>query len=109
MNRLFHQHQPRFFHRLLSVSLFLIILLSLTIPGSVYAVPEGVRFIIVFKDTVNPVAEAHGVANAYGLQTGFIYQHALKGMSALVPAGRLECPAERSTCGICGRRHAAKH
>ena len=46
-------------------------------------------FIIVFKDTVNPVAEAHGVANAYGLQTGFIYQHALKGMSALVPAGRL--------------------
>ncbi len=29
------------------------------------------------------------MAQAYGLQPGFTYQHALKGMSALVPAGRL--------------------
>src|SRR5512139_200415 len=46
-------------------------------------------YIIVFKDIVNPEVAASGLANAYGLQTGFIYQHALKGMSAVVPAGRL--------------------
>jgi subtilisin family serine protease len=49
-----------------------------------------VPYIIVFKDTVNPAVDAPGVANAHGLQLGFIYQHALKGMSALVPEGRLE-------------------
>ena len=48
------------------------------------------RSIIVFKDTVNPAVEAPGLAKVYELQTGFIYQHALKGMSAIVPAGRLE-------------------
>ena len=30
------------------------------------------------------------VARAYGLQPGFTYEHALRGMSALVPPGRLE-------------------
>ena len=59
--------------------------------GSVQADnPTGAPYIIVFKGTVNPAAEAPGLAKAYGLQTGFIYQHALKGMSAVVPAGRLE-------------------
>jgi subtilisin len=33
--------------------------------------------------------KCRSVAQAYGLQTGFIYEHALKGMSAVVPAGRL--------------------
>ncbi len=47
-------------------------------------------YIVVFKDSVNPMVEVPSVANAYGLQTGFIYQHALKGMSAIVPEGRLE-------------------
>lgn len=47
------------------------------------------QYIVVFRDTVNPALEAPGLANAYGLQTGFVYQHALKGMSAMVPAGRL--------------------
>ncbi len=46
-------------------------------------------YIIVFKDTVDPSGAAQGLAKAYGLQSGFIYQHALKGMSASVPAGRL--------------------
>ena len=58
--------------------------------GSVQAAnPAGSPYIIVFKNTVNPLAEAPGLAKAYGLQTGFVYQHALKGMSALVPEGRL--------------------
>lgn len=59
--------------------------------GSVQAAgPNGAPYIIVFKDKVNPAVEVPDLAKAYGLQTGFIYQHALKGMSAVVPAGRLE-------------------
>jgi subtilisin family serine protease len=45
--------------------------------------------IIVFKDTVNPASAATEVAAAHGLQARFTYQHALKGMSAVVPAGKL--------------------
>jgi subtilisin len=51
--------------------------------------PDAASYIIVFKDTVNPAVEAPGLARAYGLQTGYIYEHAIKGMSAVVPAGRL--------------------
>ena len=66
------------------------LLLGLVGAGPVYAAaPAGVASIIVFKDTVNPVSAASEVAAAHGLQAGFIYQHALKGMSATVPAGRL--------------------
>lgn len=53
------------------------------------ASPTGSSYIIVFKDTVNPASEAPGLAKAYDMQPGFIYQHALKGMSAIVPEGRL--------------------
>jgi subtilisin family serine protease len=79
------------FSWLLAVSVVTVFLFSLAFPaGSVQASPPGVPYIIVFKTTVNPAAEAPGLANAYGLQPGFIYQHALKGMSAVVPEGRLE-------------------
>jgi hypothetical protein len=44
---------------------------------------------------VNPAAEAPRLAKAWGLQAGFIYEHALKGMSGLVPAGRSEDVAGR--------------
>lgn len=54
------------------------------------ASPTAAPYIIVFKEAFDPAAEAPGLARAYGLQPGFIYQHALKGMSASVPAGRLE-------------------
>ena len=46
-------------------------------------------YIIVFKDTVDVPAAVNGVANAFGLQAEFVYQHALKGFSAQVPDGRL--------------------
>src|SRR5512141_2976523 len=84
------QRKSSFFNWLLSVSVAAIFLISLVFPGgSVQAAPTGMPYIIVFKDTVNPASEAPGVANAYGLQPGFVYQHALKGMAALVPPGRL--------------------
>jgi len=46
-------------------------------------------YIIVFEDSVNVPATVPDVAKAYGLQPGFTYSHALKGMSAQVPEGRL--------------------
>ena len=46
-------------------------------------------YIVVFEDTVNARATVPDVAKAYGLQVGFTYEHALKGMSAQVPEGRL--------------------
>jgi subtilisin len=73
----------------LMILILLVTLASGTAGSAQAANPEAASYIIVFKDTPDPTAAAHGLANAYGLQTGFIYQHALKGMSALVPAGRL--------------------
>ncbi|MBI5034618.1 MAG: S8 family serine peptidase [Chloroflexi bacterium] len=86
------QCKNRFFKRLLSVSFLFAVLLCLMMPVSSIraAAPAGTPYVIVFKNTVNPVTEAPAVANAHGLQLGFVYQHALKGMSALVPPGRLE-------------------
>jgi subtilisin len=75
---------------LLSLSILVTFLFSLAMPGVALAgAPVGSSYIIVFKDSVDPNVEAPGLAKAYGLQTGFIYQHALKGMSANVPEGRL--------------------
>lgn len=84
-------------------NLFLIVLMliftfitSLIFPmivqaGSLFqtSVPNKLPYIIVFKDSINPHAAVPEVAKAYGLQPGFVYEHALKGMSALVPEERL--------------------
>jgi subtilisin len=76
---------------LLTVTVLAGVLLSLGTAGisAQEANPNGLPLIIVFKDTVNPHAAAPEFAKAYGLQPGFIYEHALKGMSAVVPEGRL--------------------
>ncbi len=76
------------------LNLLMIFVLIATLAGGTTgsaqaANPEAAPYIIVFKDVIDPVAAAPGLANAYGLQPGFIYQHALKGMSGLVPEGRL--------------------
>jgi hypothetical protein len=86
-----HHQESSCTHRLLTGCAFVAILLSLVLPGIASAAgnPAAGPYIIVFKDTVDPAAEAPGLAKAYGLQPGFLYEHALKGMSAVVPAGRL--------------------
>lgn len=68
------------------------VLISPGAPGTVVAQGNGAGqpYIIVFKSDVDVRANVPDVARAYGLQPGFTYQHALKGMSALVPPGRLE-------------------
>lgn len=82
-------------HRNKSFFSFTTLLLALTMllsPGMLAQAAEAdfASYIVVFHDTVNPAVEAPAVANAYGLQLGYIYQHAIQGMSAMVPAGRLE-------------------
>jgi subtilisin family serine protease len=86
-----HHHKRSSTHRLVTASALVAILLSLALPGIAAAAPNppAAPYIIVFKDTVNPAAAASDLAKAYGLQPGFLYEHALKGMSAVVPAGRL--------------------
>ena len=76
---------------LLTATVLVGVLLSLGTAGisAQEANPNGLPYIIVFKDTVNPHAAAPEFAKAYGLQPGFIYEYALKGMSAVVPEGRL--------------------
>jgi subtilisin family serine protease len=52
--------------------------------------PQGVAtHIIVFRSDVNANAAAADLAAAHGLGVSNIYSHALNGMAAVVPAGRL--------------------
>ncbi|MBW6472564.1 MAG: S8 family serine peptidase [Anaerolineaceae bacterium] len=75
----------------ISTSIILIFMITSTF-GTAFASanPTAEAYIIVFKDTVNPGVEVPAFAKAYGLQPGFVYEHALKGMSAMIPEGRLE-------------------
>jgi subtilisin len=72
-----------------SFLLTLTCILAILGTSSIQAAPSGNAYIIVFKDTVDVHAAVPGLEQAFGLQAGFVYQHALKGMSAVVPAGRL--------------------
>jgi subtilisin family serine protease len=74
----------------ISTSIILIFMITSTF-GTAFASanPTAETYIIVFKDTVNPSVEVPAFAKAYGLQPGFVYEHALKGMSAIIPEGRL--------------------
>jgi subtilisin len=79
--------KPNFF-------LSLILILTVVAASSFAVTPTQAStsakpYIIVFKDTVDAPATVPALARAYGLQAGFVYQHALKGMSATVPDGRL--------------------
>jgi len=57
--------------------------------GKVGEVDPG-HYIVVLRQSVTQLPEvASEMARAYGLQIGFVYQHALKGFSARVPEGRL--------------------
>jgi subtilisin len=75
---------PRF-----SIFLVFVLLVTSVLTAGAQATPAAQPYIIVFNDTVDVPAAAQALERAHGLQTGFIYEHALKGMSAMVPAGRL--------------------
>lgn len=53
---------------------------------SVEAAPVEERVIVVFKPEAGPAeAAAKGLAEAFGGQVGFVYQHALSGMTLTLP------------------------
>lgn len=79
----------RFTH-LMTLTLLVLSLLVFANPNpSLAGGEEGERYIVVFKDTIEVNAAVPDVAKAHGLQVGFVYQHVLKGMSVVMPAGRL--------------------
>jgi subtilisin family serine protease len=48
------------------------------------------QYIVVFKDTVaDPAGKARGLARANGLRPLHVYEHAVKGFAAVIPAARL--------------------
>ncbi len=74
--------------RVTAVFVVLSLLLAGALPAAADA-PTSAPYIIVFHESTDVGVTVPEVARAYGLQTGFVYSHALKGMSAVVPAGRL--------------------
>ena len=52
------------------------------------AAPQG--YIVVLESGTNPAAVAADHAQRLGVEVGFVYRNALKGYSALVPAGSLD-------------------
>jgi subtilisin family serine protease len=75
--------------RIITLTLFLLALGGLFGSGSTLAAPLGEPYIIVFEDSVDVNTAVPALAQSHQLQVGYVYQSALKGMSAHVPAGRL--------------------
>jgi subtilisin len=76
---------------LASVVLFLLI--SAGMPGGTQTarVATDARYIVVFRqDVANPRAEAGALARANGLGIRHVYEHALKGFAAVVPAAAVQ-------------------
>lgn len=72
-----------------------ILLISFLLMGGMFgsgvtqAAVSGDRYIVVFHDTADVHSAVPAVAKAHQLQVGYVYQHVLKGMSVIVPPGRL--------------------
>ena len=83
--------------RMLTFASRLVLVLSTVLMASAAAIaapplPDNAvadRYIVVFKNSVDLDATVPDVAAAHGLDVGFVYRHALKGMAGYVPAGRL--------------------
>jgi len=70
-----------------AVLLALLLGLVAVSPPARAAAPD--RYIVVLRDDADAPAVAREHANAYGLAVDHIYEHALKGYAATIPAGRL--------------------
>jgi subtilisin family serine protease len=65
-----------------------LLLLAACFPSAASAAPE--RYIVVLKDGVSDSAEvARDQARQHGASVGFVYGHALKGYSAVIPSERV--------------------
>lgn len=79
---------PKLKFSLLAIVLFLVVGIF-SIGTTASAAPSGSSYIVVFKDSINISRSVPEVAKAYGLQVGYVYENALTGFSAIVPAGQL--------------------
>jgi subtilisin family serine protease len=76
--------------RLVSLIIAILLVASIFAPGNTgTAAPVENSYIIVFNDTVEIGKAVPAVAKAHGLHIGYIYEHALKGISATVSDARL--------------------
>jgi len=75
--------------RLFAVLVSVLVVVTASGAGPALASSHSQSYIVVFEDHVDVRAAVPALAKAYGLQPGFTYHNALKGMSAVVPAGRL--------------------
>jgi subtilisin family serine protease len=71
------------------LTIVLVLLALALVPASGAGSATGQSYIVVLKSGADPSAVAAEHAETLGLQLGFVYSHALKGYSALVPAGSL--------------------
>jgi subtilisin family serine protease len=72
-------------------STLLVLLVLALVPAATAgsaAAPQG--YIVVLESGANPAAVASDHARRFGVEVGFVYRNALKGYSALVPAGSLD-------------------
>src|SRR5574341_2049616 len=82
-------------NRVLSVCVVALLLLGATGIGSGAPAPRAPdvvpdQYIVVFHDWVDrPAAEASSMAFQHGLGLLHVYEHALKGFAAVIPAARL--------------------
>jgi subtilisin family serine protease len=71
---------------LIVLTLFVLALIPAATAGSA---PAQLGYIVVLETGTNPAAVAADHADRYGVNVGFVYRHALKGYSAVVPTGAL--------------------
>jgi subtilisin family serine protease len=72
-------------------STLLVLLVLALVPAATAgsaAAPQG--YIVVLESGANPAAVASDHARRFGVEVGFVYRNALRGYSALVPAGSLD-------------------
>jgi subtilisin family serine protease len=60
------------------------------VPASTAGSAPAQSYIVVLESGANPAAVAAEHASSLGVDVGFVYRHALKGYSALVPAAALD-------------------
>jgi subtilisin family serine protease len=72
------------------LTIVLTLLVLALVPAAAAGSAPGQGYIVVLKSGANPSAVAAEHTQRFGLQVGFVYSHALKGYSALVPAGALD-------------------
>lgn len=66
------------------------------------------KYIVVLRDSFDPLAVAKEHANAHALNVAFVYEHALKGYAAKIPANRLSNIARDSRVLFISPDHPVK-